>query len=197
MDYIIGIDEVGRGPLAGPVMVVAVAIPRNFRLKKNSRDLRDSKQLSTSSREGWFEIFQNYPEVVFGVARVYPKRIDAINISAAANRAALRAYEVVLKKDKKIERSHKVLLDGGLYLKNKKYSLGLGAKTIVKGDEKHLPIMMASIIAKVTRDRYMTQLAKKYPVYGFEVHKGYGTKAHMKAIKKFGPSPTHRLSFLH
>lgn len=196
MDYIVGIDEVGRGSLAGPVVVVAMAIPRNFRLKKNLGPLHDSKKLTASARETWFKLFEDCHEVFYSAARVSPKGIDTMNISASANLAAFRAYRGVLRKNKKIERSHHVILDGGLYLKNKRHSLSLGAKTIIKGDENHLAIMMASVVAKVIRDRYMMKLAKKYPAYGFELHKGYGTRIHREALQKVGPSPVHRLTFL-
>jgi len=196
--YIIGIDEVGRGPLAGPVVLGVVAIPQNFRLKnKKLGRLKDSKKLSEAQREKWFSYFTQEKQILFSVARAYPLQIDTINISRAANRAALHAYKRLVSRHKSLKNSHRVLLDGGLYLGNKSLSKEkYGAKTVVKGDEKHLPIMIASIIAKVTRDRYMVRLAKKYPGYGFELHKGYGTAAHVKAIRKKGPTPAHRMSFL-
>ncbi len=195
MQYIIGIDEVGRGPLAGPVVVAAVVLPRGFRLPKEMGALKDSKQLSKQRREVWCEYFITCPEVSFSVSRVYPNRIDRLNISGAANQAALRAYQKLLSREH-IHSSHRVILDGGLYLGTKKKSFEYGAKTIIKGDEKHPPIMIASIIAKVVRDRYMTKLAKKYPEYGFEEHKGYGTREHRKVLKKYGPTEAHRLTFL-
>lgn len=198
MKYLIGIDEVGRGPLAGPVVLGVVAIPQNFRLKNRKLGIiKDSKKISETQREKWYDYFINEKQILFSVARVYPSQIDAINISRAANRAALRAYKKLVSRDRSLNNNHRVLLDGGLYLGNKGLSKEkYGAKTVIKGDEKHLPIMMASIIAKVTRDRYMVRLAKKYPGYGFELHKGYGTATHLAAIRKKGPTPAHRMSFL-
>lgn len=198
MKYLIGIDEVGRGPLAGPVVVAAVAIPSQFRVSRFSlRVLRDSKKLSEKQREAWFEYFRTESRILYAIARVYPKTIDRINISEAANRAAFFAYQRLVRDNPKLHVSREILLDGGLYLKNREESFQTyNAKTIIKGDEKHLPIMIASIIAKVTRDRYMDRLAKCYSGYGFEDHKGYGTKAHYRALRKLGPSPAHRRSFL-
>jgi ribonuclease HII len=195
--YVIGIDEVGRGPLAGPVVVAAVAIPKGFGFRvKGLGELRDSKKMTVERREAWFEYFKKHPKIVYSVARIYSKKIDATNISRAANLAAFKACQRVLLVSKKVERSHQILLDGGLYLRDKKYSLGSGAETIIKGDEKYAPIMAASIVAKLARDRYMARLAKRYPAYGFEIHKGYGTKAHFKVLRKAGPTPVHRLTFL-
>ena len=134
--------------------------------------------------------------ISFSVARIYPLQIDRTNISKSANKAAFLAYHRLLERNKAFK-NHQVLLDGGLYLKNKKESGEVySAKTIIKGDEKHLPIMIASIVAKVIRDRYMVRLAKEYPQYGFENHKGYGTREHRKALEKIGPSDVHRLTFI-
>ena len=126
-------------------------------------------------------------------ARVYPRGIERMNISAAANLAAQRAFNR-LSAVHRLKPKTPVFLDGGLFLGNggqrKK------AKTIIKGDEKLTAIKIASIVAKVHRDRFMCRLAKRYPSYGFEMHKGYGTKAHLRAIKKHGPSAAHRLTFV-
>ncbi|MEK9180011.1 MAG: ribonuclease HII [Patescibacteria group bacterium] len=228
MRYIIGIDEVGRGALAGPVTVAAVCIPANRKSQIANRSLgklKDSKKLSAKQREVWFEYFDQHPALHYGVARVFPRQIEKRNISGAANLAALRAYNKLNSKfparlasqreaGRQIPNS-KVFLDGGLYLGNnrritqnvrrttqKKFqrksalSQRWSARTIVRGDEKIKAIAAASIIAKVTRDRAMVRLAKAYPQYGFEIHKGYGTKAHMRAIKRHGPSEAHRSTFL-
>lgn len=202
MNYMIGIDEVGRGSLAGPVVVCAVALPAGWRPVCTSimtrhnggrgAALRDSKKLSPRQREAWYAYLVSHPRVRYALARVYPRVIEKKNISKAANTAALRAYKKLVA-DRGHAR-HKVLLDGGLYLGNG--GRPSNAKTVVKGDEKFTSIKIASIIAKVSRDRLMARLAKKHPIYGFEVHKGYGTKIHLAAIKKHGPSPAHRLTFL-
>ncbi|MFA6354168.1 MAG: ribonuclease HII [Candidatus Paceibacterota bacterium] len=192
--YIIGIDEVGRGPLAGPVFVAVACLPRDFKIRnKELGKLADSKKLSPQAREKWFEYFKNHPEIKFAVAQISPKVIDRINISHSANLAALRAFHRLASGIK----CHvpDTYLDGGLYLGNGKNRLP--GKTIIKGDEKITAIKIASIIAKVKRDALMKRLAKRYPRYGLEIHKGYGTRAHFVAIKKLGPSEIHRLTFLH
>ena len=137
----------------------------------------------------------------FAVARVYPRGIERLNISAAANRAAQSAFRQLLKFHK-LPRTTPVYLDGGLFLGSKNTQQNevaagrVNAKTIIKADENFPPVAAASIIAKVTRDRFMTRLAKRYPAYGFDVHKGYGTAAHLRALKKSGPCEAHRLTFL-
>jgi ribonuclease HII len=222
-EYIIGIDEVGRGSLAGPVTVAAVALPRNFQFSifnfQKKFKLRDSKKLSPRQREFWFQhITQMNADIdadkrrsirvnqrrnlrqstiCYAVTSVSPKVIDKIGISNAANFAASRATEKVIANCRIA--NYKIFLDGGLYLKNIRVNPRsnplLSASTIIQGDEKIPAIMLASIIAKVIRDRLMIKLHKKYPQYGFDKHKGYGTKFHIKAIRKFGPSPIHRQSF--
>lgn len=189
----IGIDEVGRGALAGPVTVAAVAVPRELRIRNYELgNLKDSKKLSSKKREAWFAFFKNHSQIAYAVARVYPKKIDRINISNAANLAASRAFKKLVAKCQISNAKYRVLLDGGLCLGIK----GINQRTIVKGDEKYKAIKIASIIAKVLRDKEMSRLSKKYPVYGFHIHKGYGTKDHIKSIKKHGPSDVHRASFL-
>ena len=192
----IGIDEVGRGSLAGPVLVCAVAIPRNIipKIAGSKTKLRDSKKLSAIQRERWFKYFTNHPQIFYTVARVYPRKIEKINISRAANLAALRAFKRLTRTYNLKPKTYQVYLDGGLFLGNGKNRLP--AQTIPKGDEKITAIKIASIIAKVKRDRQMGRSANKYPRYGFEIHKGYGTKAHLAAIRKFGPSEIHRQTFL-
>jgi len=240
--YIIGIDEVGRGALAGPVTVAAVILSKNFPIKirvnpllilknKNPRlsasiKLRDSKKLSPRQRELWFEYIktqinvdknadkrrknisvnqrnnQHKSAICYATASVSPKVIDRINISNAANLAATRAFNKLIRKQGIRASIHgsKVFLDGGLYLNKNSIRINQqnqykSVSTIIKGDEKIPAIMLASIVAKVTRDRMMVKLHKKYPKYVFDRHKGYGTKKHIKAIKKYGPSPIHRKSF--
>jgi len=223
-EYIIGIDEVGRGSLAGPVIVAAVALPRNFQFSifnfQKKFKLRDSKKLSPRQRELWFQYITQMnadidadkrrsirvnqrrnlrqSAICYAVTSVSPKVIDKIGISNAANLAASRALEKVIANCKIA--NCKIFLDGGLYLNqnirvNQRTHQRQSVSTIIKGDEKIPAIMLASIIAKVIRDRLMIKLHKKYPQYGFDKHKGYGTKFHIKAIRKFGPSPIHRQSF--
>ncbi len=211
--FIVGIDEVGRGPLAGPVVVCAVAMPTNLKsITYNLKTkLRDSKKLSPRQRELWFKYLTQHPKISYALAKVYPKTIDRINISRAANLATLRAFNKLTSNTYNLKpKNCRIYLDGGLYLGNSE-SLrrrrillrrkianckSIEAKTIIKGDEKIIAIKIASIIAKVSRDRLMKKIAKKYPRYGFEIHKGYGTKIHLTALKKFGPSEIHRQSFL-
>ncbi|MFA5098976.1 MAG: ribonuclease HII [Candidatus Paceibacterota bacterium] len=201
--YIIGIDEVGRGPLAGEVTVAAILLQKNFRFTKpnfqKKLKLRDSKKLSPKQREIWFEYIKEELCLGYAVASVSPKKIDRINISNAANLAAVKAFESLIKKTKiKIENCE-VCLDGGLYLKttnNKLQTAKYKQRTIIRGDEKIPAISLASIVAKVIRDKKMEKSHKKYPQYGFKNHKGYGTKEHFRAIKKHGPSKIHRLTFL-
>jgi len=202
--WVVGIDEVGRGALAGPVVVVAVALALDVRgriVHVPFRSLKDSKKLSAARREIWAKELRTSAGVRFAIARVYPRGIERLNISAAANRAAQSAFSQLLKIHKLL-RTTPVYLDGGLFLGSKRdqqkaVAVGkVNAKTIVKADENFPAVAAASIIAKVSRDRFMTRLAKRHPAYGFEVHKGYGTVAHLRALKKNGPCEAHRLTFL-
>lgn len=189
MRWVVGIDEVGRGALAGPVVVAAAAMPRGFAPRNRTLGaLKDSKQLLAKKREAWCEYFDQHPRVEFALARVYPRQIEKRNISKAANLAAKRAFERLGR------RVAAVFLDGGLFLGNGEQPKS--AKTIIKGDEKISVIKVASIVAKVHRDALMVHLAKKYPEYKFDVHKGYGTAAHRRAIGELGPCPAHRLTFI-
>ena len=190
-----GIDEVGRGSLAGPVAVAAVCIPRglrliNFKLGK----LKDSKKLTPKRREAWSKFLCRHQRLNYAIARVYPRQIEKRNISKAANLAALRAFRRLTKTYNLKPITCRIFLDGGLFLGRK--NKVAGAKTVIRGDEKVPAIKIASILAKVSRDSAMRRLAKRYPRYGFEAHKGYGTKKHFAAIKKYGPSKAHRLTFL-
>jgi ribonuclease HII len=207
MRWVVGIDEVGRGALAGPVAVAAAALvlDAHGRIARVSfRSLKDSKKLSATQREFWVKELRSDAGVRFALARVYPRGIERTDISAAANHAAQSAFSRLLKKYKLPPRTP-IFLDGGLYLGSKvrqqKLSAARGvekinAKTVIKADENIPAVAAASIIAKVSRDAYMRRLAKKYPHYGFDVHKGYGTAGHLRAIKKHGPCDAHRLTFL-
>lgn len=185
--YIIGIDEVGRGPLAGPVAVGAIAITPQ--LLKKFRTIKESKQLSETKREEWSaKIFAAAgDELHVAVAMVSAKEIDRIGI-APAIRKALR---VALKKLAIDPKDARVLLDGGLYAPDE-YT---NQETIIRGDASETAIAMASVVAKVKRDTLMIRLAKKYPEYNFSQHKGYGTKAHIQALHAHGLSEIHRKSF--
>lgn len=188
MKLIVGIDEVGRGPLAGPVTVCACALPADFD-RKLLRGIRDSKKLSAAQRQVWYVKIQGFKKLglVFGVTSVSQAVIDSKGISHAIR----SALEASLAKTK-ASLSSLVLLDGGL-----KAPKGFkNQKTIIKGDEKEPVIALASIIAKVTRDGYMVRISKKYPLYGFHIHKGYGTHKHSLAILAHGLSPLHRKSFV-
>ncbi len=209
--YIIGIDEVGRGPLAGPVTVAAVALPQSLiKCKLNSRifankdsgkirdiPLRDSKKLSPKQREVWFRYVKNHPDIFYKISSVSPGVIDRINISKAANLAATSALVRLMTNDKRLTtKKFSVFLDGGLFIKQSLViSRELLVSTITRGDEKIRAIMLASIVAKVTRDRKMKKLHLEYPRYDFINNVGYGTKRHRRAIKKHGLSPIHRRSF--
>jgi len=192
--YTVGIDEAGRGALAGPVVVAVVAIPSSFtsRVRTLPR-LRDSKKLSPIQRNVWFDYIKNTHDIFYTSARVYPGPIDRKNISVSANIAASRAL------DRMFERfgihPRLIMLDGSLYLHSTSHS-DLNAKTIIRGDEKFVSIKLASIVAKVTRDTYMIRLNKKFPAYEFPRHKGYGTELHRSLINTHGPSSAHRLTYL-
>lgn len=187
----IGIDEVGRGPIAGPVAVGSFVFLK-IEVKKLFKGVKESKQLSEIKREAWFKIIQktkNEGLVNFAVNFQSEKVIDKKGLSFAVNKALRKSLLALKLKPNNVQ----VLLDGGLKApveyKNQ--------KTIIKGDEKEMVIALASICAKVLRDRYMNNLVKKYPEYSFEKHKGYGTKGHYEAIRKYGVLGVHRKSFLY
>ena len=177
---ICGVDEAGRGPLAGPVYAAAVILPRDLEIP----GLTDSKKLSGKKRRELFPIIQEQA-VAFGIGVASEKEIDEINILQATFLAMKRALE------KLSVRPDLALIDG-----NRETDFGVPAKTVVKGDSLSASIAAASILAKVSRDDYMMELAQKYPQYGFDIHKGYGTKAHYQALREFGPSEVHRMTFL-
>lgn len=192
--YIIGIDEVGRGALAGPVVVAAAALPKNFKFKIKNLKLRDSKKLTPRQREIWFKYVKRQ-KIPYAIAGVSPKIIDKINISKAANLAATKALKRLIKNYKLRIKNCAVYLDGGLYLIiSSKYKVA-SSRTIIKGDEKIPAISLASIIAKIHRDKLMKKLHKKYPRYDFIHNVGYGVPKNIKAVKKYGLSPIHRRSF--
>lgn len=195
VDYEIGIDEAGRGPLAGPVAVGAVAfkIKDKSKLKRVFKKIRgkDSKKLTAREREEWFEVIKTEEEkgnLHFAVSFVGARTIDKKGIVFAIKTALASS----LKKINANPKTAKVLLDGGLHAPQKYQH----QKTIIRGDESELPISLASIAAKVLRDRKMLRFAQKYPVYGFDKHKGYGTKYHCQQIIQYGLSCEHRVSFL-
>lgn len=175
-----GIDEAGRGPLAGPVFAAAVVLPLDCEIE----GLNDSKKLTEKKREELFDVIIE-KAVAYSVASASEKEIDDINILKATFLAMNRAYEgLSVKPDM-------ALVDG-----NKEPGLPCAQETVVKGDAKSMSIAAASILAKVSRDRYMLEMAKIYPEYQFEKHKGYGTKLHYEMINEHGISEIHRLTFL-
>lgn len=174
-----GIDEAGRGPLAGPVMAAAVILPAGLAI--NGVD--DSKKLTPDKRDKLFEIII-LKALSIGVGIITPAEIDRINI-LQATRVAMLAAVLQLS-----PQPDYLLIDGISTIDS-----AIPQKTIKKGDSLSLSIAAASIIAKVTRDRYMIEMDSKYPGYGFAGHKGYGSAAHMEAIRRLGPSPIHRLTF--
>lgn len=178
-ELIAGIDEAGRGPLAGPVAVAAVILPKEIYLPY----LNDSKKLSEKRRETLYDMIKE-EAIAYSVVFVSKDTIDTENIYKATQNGM---YDAILKLEPKPE---KVLVDAMPLDK-----LPIPCLPIVKGDAKSASIAAASILAKVTRDRYMTEMDKVYPEYGFKNHKGYGTKAHIEAIKKYGPCPLHRETF--
>lgn len=192
--YSLGIDEVGRGALAGPVVVAVVAVPKGFYPRsKLLPPLRDSKRLSPRQRIIWFNYIKARPDIFHSTARVYQGLIDRKNIAIAANIAASRALDRIIEQNSISPFS--ISLDGSLYL-HKADHKKFAARTIVRGDEKFVSIKLASIVAKVTRDAYMVRLGNQYPDYQFPRHKGYGTLLHRNMIKKHGPSRVHRLTYI-
>lgn len=175
-----GIDEAGRGPLAGPVCAAAVLLPEGLVID----GLNDSKKLSEKKRELLFPVIEENA-LAFGIGFADEKEIDEINILQATFLAMRRAFDAMQR------RCDYVLVDG-----NRMPPMPVPGETVVKGDAKSPSIAAASILAKVSRDRVMLEYEKQYPEYQFEKHKGYGTKAHVEALHAFGPSPIHRRTFL-
>ena len=181
---IAGVDEAGRGPLAGPVVAACAVIPLDYPFYY----LNDSKKMSEKRREALFEILQK-EAIAFGIGIVSPERIDEINILQATYEAMREALKDM---EKRFSLSPKILLNDAVTIPG----IPIPQKAIVHGDAKSLSIAAASVLAKVSRDHLMLDYAKEYSEYGFEKHKGYGTKAHTEAILEHGPCPIHRRSFL-
>lgn len=184
--FLIGIDEVGRGPLAGPVAVgVAVATPLTIiKFKK----IKESKQLSRAQREEWYEkICEKESEIQFTVSFVSAQMVDKKGINPSIRSALARGLKKLSADPKRV----RVLLDGGL----RAPAEYINQETIIRGDTKETIIAIASVVAKVERDRLMLRMHKKYPAYGFDRHVGYGTRVHMAAIQKHGLSSIHRISY--
>jgi len=207
-DQIIGVDEVGMGCLAGPVLVCAVAFDNNFFKKKHPglNRIRDSKLLLPKEREKYAKILMSLPNLRFQLAYCRPKTIDKINIYQAARLAMRRAIKkLIVHSEWGIVKDHKplaisnkrqsprviILVDGPYKISN----LKIEQMAIVKGDRKIFAITCASVIAKVVRDKMMVCYDKKYTGYHFAQHKGYGTKLHQVKLSSLGPSPIHRRSF--
>lgn len=180
ISLICGVDEAGRGPLAGPVCAAAVILPRSLDIP----GLNDSKKLSEKKREELFDVICR-EAAAYGIAFAGVEEIERLNILNATFLAMNRAIA------KLGVMPELALIDG-----NRNTGIEINSRCIVKGDSKCTDIAAASILAKVTRDRYMYEMAEKYPQYHFDKHKGYGTKLHYEAIREFGPSPIHRMSFL-
>ncbi len=177
---ICGVDEAGRGPLAGPVCAAAVILPEHLEIP----GLNDSKKLTDKKRRELFPIIKEQA-VAYGIAFASEQEIDEINILQATFLAMRRAMDQLNGK------ADFALIDG-----NRETDFGMEVMTVVKGDSRSANIAAASILAKVTRDMYMERLAEEYPQYGFEIHKGYGTKKHYQALETYGACPAHRKTFL-
>jgi ribonuclease HII len=177
---ICGVDEAGRGPLAGPVCAAAVILPPNH----NIPGLNDSKKLSDKKRRELYPLIKEQA-VAYGIAFASEQEIDDINILQATFLAMQRAIDQLSVKP------DLALIDG-----NREKDFGVPVKTVVHGDSLSASIAAASVLAKVTRDDLMLKLSEQYPQYAFDIHKGYGTKAHYEAISAHGPCPVHRMTFL-
>jgi len=195
----IGIDESGRGPLAGPVVAVAVVFNPKFGIKKIKnhlsflfllKNVKDSKKISPEKREKIYQEVLKNSFFIFGIGKVSPKMIDKINIFNATKLAMERAVKNLEKKLNLKNKKKILLLDGNFKINSDYFQI-----SIVKGDQKNFLISLASILAKVYRDKLMKNLSKKFPEYGFERHKGYTTETHLRALKKYGPCKIHRVSF--
>ena len=178
ISLIAGVDEVGRGPLVGPVVAAAVILPKQYKLE----GLTDSKKLSEKKREQFYEII-NKDALAIGIGIIDEKRIDEINIYEATKEAMYMAIDNL-----KIKPEH-ILIDA------MKLNIDIPTTSIIKGDLLSISISAASVIAKVTRDHMLYELDKKYPMYDFKNNKGYGTKKHIDAIRKYGITQYHRLSY--
>ena len=180
IELICGVDEAGRGPLAGPVCAAAVILPRGLEIS----ELNDSKKLSEKKRDELFEVIKE-SAVSYGIAFATVEEIEEMNILSATMLAMNRAIAQLE------PQPQLALIDG-----NRNKEIKINSQCVIKGDAKCADIAAASILAKVTRDRYMLEMASMYPEYHFEKHKGYGTKLHYEALREHGPSEIHRMSFL-
>lgn len=189
--YVIGVDEVGRGPLAGPVAVGAVMLPISYE-RRLLRGIRDSKKLTPAAREAWYAragAAADLGKLTFVIASVGAPTIDRCGIMGAIRTALKR----VMRRLSAEPEECLVLLDGGLRAPEQ----FIYQQTIIRGEDKVPAIALASVVAKVHRDRKMVCLSRQFPGYAFDEHKGYGTKKHKKAIQVLGPCELHRQSFLH
>ena len=187
LSHISGVDEAGRGPLAGPVVAVAVVLPGSWLeagIDERLQDLNDSKQLTAAQRENFFAILTAHPEIRHAISVVDEATIDRINILQATHRAMNEALA-------QLQPPPEHVLVDGRPVKTMRFP----QTAIVKGDAKSYSIAAASVLAKVTRDRIMLEFHAQFPEYGFAEHKGYGTPQHLAAIAKLGPCPIHRRSF--
>lgn len=178
--FLAGVDEAGRGPLAGPVCAAACLLPRGLDIP----GLNDSKKLSPQKRDSLYDVIVA-SALTYGIAFASVEEIESLNILNATFLAMNRAIEQLS------PQPDLVLIDG-----NRNSGIHVPSRCVVKGDSLCADIAAASILAKVTRDRYMLSMAEQYPQYGFEKHKGYGTALHYEALRAYGPSPIHRKSFL-
>lgn len=195
-ELVVGLDEAGRGPLAGPVFAAAVAVKNTFchdkKWKYLLENVKDSKKIRSGGRKIVYQAIISHPNVIWASAAVGQKTIDRINISGASKLAMRRAFGKLKKQIKKKIPDNKTicLIDGDFRIK-----VSCAQESVIAGDAKIFSIAAASIVAKVQRDRLMEKMDGIYPVYGFARHKGYGTKRHLAAIKKYGPCPIHRRTF--
>lgn len=180
VNILCGVDEAGRGPLAGPACAAAVILPRGLEIP----GLNDSKKLSEKRREALYDVIIS-SAAAYGIAFADVEEIERLNILHATFLAMNRAIAQLS------VRPELALIDG-----NRNSDIEVPSRCIVKGDSRCADIAAASILAKVTRDRYMIKMAEQYPQYGFEQHKGYGTKQHYAALREYGATPIHRMSFL-
>jgi ribonuclease HII len=178
-----GIDEAGRGALAGPVAAGVVVLPDSNGIENRLHGVRDSKQMSRIQREKWFEVIKS-EAVAWQVGFGWPEEIDELGIVPATRLAAMRALA-------KLKKQPEHLLIDAISIPG----AGIAETSLIKGDQRCLSIACAAIAAKVTRDEYMIKAAGHYPAYGFEAHKGYGTAAHCQALEHLGPCTIHRMSF--
>lgn len=185
---VIGLDEAGRGPLAGPVVAAAVVITSPGFNVKDFKGLKDSKKLSAKQRERFYKIIIKHQNLKCGIGIISERTIDKVNILQATMLAMEKAVKVLEKKLK--TKNFSLILDGNMIL-----NLPLPQKSVIKGDEKVFSCASASILAKVNRDRIMVRYHKKHPQYRFDLHKGYGTRLHLRMLRKHGLSDIHRKTF--